>query len=203
MRLFAWFIFLATFASLCSAAYVHGDIYREDLQKLNKTVVRIEGDFSYQVVTEDANYSIFLPEGEYLITASSYDGAYAIQESVIVGSQNQELDLVLKKADHDFVLYAGVLLMLAAAFIWSNYLWRNRKPQAKPSPEPAEYVLDDDARQVLKILDSFGGRATQKELRETLKFSDSKLSLILTELENVGKIRKFKRGRANVVRKLD
>ena len=39
-------------------------------------------------------------------------------------------------------------------------------------------------------------------MKGTLKFSDSKLSLILTELENVGKIKKFKRGRANVVRKL-
>ena len=189
-------------ASLCSAAYVYGDIYQKDLQKLNQTVVRIEGDFSYQVVTEKANYSVFLPEGEYLITATSHDGAHAIQEKISVGQQDQKLDLVLKETGNDIPLYLGVLLLLAVAFIWSNRYWRTRKPEPQKE-QKATYVLDEDAEAVLKILDSFEGRATQKELREALKFSDSKLSLILTELENVGKIKKFKRGRANVVRKLE
>ncbi len=196
---------MAFFASFCSAAYVYGDIYQENLQKLNKTVVRVDGDFSYQLVTEKANYSIFLPEGEYVISASSNEGGIhnLVQETIIVGPQDQKLDLVLKKANNDILLYVGILVLLAAAFIWSNHYWRAKKSKPQEEQKPGKYILDEDAGQVLKILDSFEGRATQKELREALKFSDSKLSLILTELENVGKIKKFKRGITNVVRKLE
>lgn len=201
MRFFVWLMLLAISASLCSAAYVYGDIYQQDLQKLNQTVVRIEGDFSYQVVTEKANYSVFLPEGDYIITASSHDSQYLVYEEISVGSQDQKLDLVLKETGNDIPLYIGALLLLAAAFVWSNHYWRAKKKTHQQ--KPAKYVMDKDAEAVLKILDSFEGRATQKELREALKFSDSKLSLILTELENVGKIKKFKRGRANMVRKLN
>lgn len=202
MRFFVWLMLLAISASLCSAAYVYGDIYQQDLQKLNQTVVRIEGDFSYQVVTEKANYSVFLPEGNYVITAASHDGSHAVREEISVGPEDQKLDLVLKETSNDITLYLGVLFLLGAAFVWSNHYWR-AKQQTQQLQKPAKYVLDEDAEQVLKILDSFEGRATQKELREALRFSDSKLSLILTELENVGKIKKFKSGRANVVRKLN
>lgn len=187
-------------ATISHASFVYGDIYENNLEKLNKTVISIEGRFSYQLVTEKANYSIFLPEGEYRISASAIDdsgNALWAEQKILVGPEDQQVDLVLKPAfDPLYVAVLALLGLVAAVFLWSNKHW-DAKSKTK---QPAE--LDEDAKSVLKALDSFEGRATQKELKEALKFSDAKLSLILTELEQVGKIKKFKRGRANIVRKL-
>ncbi len=198
----------ALFASFCSAGYVYGDVYQENLEKLNRTIISIDGPFSYQLVTEKGNYSIFLPEGEYRISASSLDSdddfALYAEETVKVGSQDQKVDLVLKKADADYLPFLGALAILAIVFLWSNHHWHASKTAIRREPEKkAKQELDADAKRTLKALDSFEGRATQKEIKGALGFSDSKLSLILTELEQLGHIKKFRRGRANIVKKLD
>lgn len=63
----------------------------------------------------------------------------------------------------------------------------------KPLPLPA------DLQEVMDIIRGQGGRITQKELRSRLKYSEGKVSLMLTDLERRGLVEKFKRGRGNVV----
>ena len=212
MRVLHNLAFLLLFVSFCSAAYVYGDMYTHDLEKLNETTIRIEGRFSYQLVTEKANYSIFLPEGEYTISASSFDedGNLALyaEERIKVGEQNQQMDLVLQPVNEydNTLLYAGLLLLIVIIFLWTNSKFHPKKvpePEKKKMPVRKKIELDEDAKKVLQVLDSFEKRATQKELRTALNFSDTKLSLILTELEHLGHIKKFKRGRANIVKRLD
>ena len=53
--------------------------------------------------------------------------------------------------------------------------------------------------EVLGIIKNYGGRITQKELREKLSHSEAKVSLIVAELEHLGKIKKFKKGRGNII----
>ncbi len=60
-------------------------------------------------------------------------------------------------------------------------------------------ALPDDLRETLEIIVSSGGRITQKELRNRLKYSEAKVSLILTDLERRGYIEKVRKGRGNVV----
>ena len=201
MRILAFLAFMLLISPVFPA-FVYGDIYGDSLEKINKTVVRVDGSFSYQLVTEKSNYSIFLPGGKYTISASRFDDngnlqLYA-QEQVNVGSEDQRIDLVLKKPNNDVILYGGIIVLLVLLF----FLYKNSRP-IKEVKKPSKYKLDEDAKQVLSSLDSFEGRATQKEIRKMLGFSDAKLSLILTELENLGYIKKFKRGRANIVKKLN
>lgn len=200
-------LFCLLMASICSASFIHGDIYSQDLQRLDKTVITIDGAFSYQLVTDKGNYSIFLPEGRYKISASSPDAGLHTEQEVVIGADDQTLDLVLKpKDDFGALPYLAVAALLVVVFLWANSHWKTKSAFQEPEPEartvsrPVE--LDEDAKSVLHVLDGMEGRATQKELKETLKFSDTKLSLILTELEQTGHVKKFKRGRANVVRKL-
>lgn len=54
-------------------------------------------------------------------------------------------------------------------------------------------------QQVLSIIQKEGGRTTQKEIRKHIPLSEAKVSLVLTELEHGGKIKKIKKGRGNVV----
>ena len=121
------------------------------------------------------------------------------------------MDLVLKPVFHiEYALAVLVVLAVAAVFLRSNRSWDQKEPSEQKSTPPGQLrsgrknpvELDDDAKAVLGYLDRAEGRATQMEIREALWFSDAKLSLILTEFEGLGKIRKFKRGRANIIRKL-
>jgi len=58
---------------------------------------------------------------------------------------------------------------------------------------------DKDLEEVLSILKRYGGRMTQKELRKKVTFGEAKTSLIIAELEEDGKIKKFKKGRGNIL----
>lgn len=59
--------------------------------------------------------------------------------------------------------------------------------------------LTKDLREVLDVIRGHRGRITQKELRSRLEYSEVKVSLLLSELEKRGLIKKFKHGRENVV----
>ncbi|ABE52015.1 helix-turn-helix transcriptional regulator [Methanococcoides burtonii] len=60
-------------------------------------------------------------------------------------------------------------------------------------------VLPDDLREVLDIVIDNGGRITQKDLRGKLRYSEAKVSLIVSDLENRGLVDKFKKGRGNII----
>ena len=59
--------------------------------------------------------------------------------------------------------------------------------------------LDKELKEVLEILKNYGGRLTQKELREKVTFGEAKTSLIVAELEELGKVKKFEKGRGNII----
>jgi uncharacterized membrane protein len=59
--------------------------------------------------------------------------------------------------------------------------------------------LPDDLREVVSILANNDGRITQKDLRIKVKHSEAKVSLMVSDLESRGIVRKFKKGRGNVI----
>ncbi len=75
-----------------------------------------------------------------------------------------------------------------------------RKSEGKAAAGKDQGKLDDDAREVLDTLKRSGNRLTQKELRDRLQgLGEAKISLIVSELEALGKIRKIKQGRGNIL----
>jgi len=72
-------------------------------------------------------------------------------------------------------------------------------PENKKPKESGE-ALDKYAIEVLDALKKSGNRLTQKELREKVQsVGEAKISLILAELESMGKIKKIKKGRGNII----
>jgi uncharacterized membrane protein len=63
--------------------------------------------------------------------------------------------------------------------------------------------ISTDLRIVMDVIQSRKGRITQKELRSRLDYSEVKVSLLLSELEKRGLIKKFKNGRENIVVLID
>jgi len=212
MRLWQTAFILVFLITASSAAFVYGEIYDSELEKHEKTVIKVTGRFSYQLVTDKANYSFFLPEGDYIISASSFKEGQLIQyaeEKASVGNTDQRIDLVLEPVNsYDWILQlVGIVAAILITFGIGIELFLYKKririgPESDVQNEPKTKELDEEAEKVLKAIDTFEGRVNQKELRETLNYSDAKLSLILTELEHAGKIKKFKRGRGNIIKKL-
>lgn len=63
--------------------------------------------------------------------------------------------------------------------------------------------LSTDLREVLDVIRGRKGRITQKDLRNRMEYSEVKVSLLLSELEKRGLIKKFKNGRENIVVLID
>jgi uncharacterized membrane protein len=63
--------------------------------------------------------------------------------------------------------------------------------------------ISTDLREVLDLIRGHKGRMTQKDLRGRLEYSEVKVSLLLSELEKRGLIKKFKNGRENIVILID
>ena len=62
-----------------------------------------------------------------------------------------------------------------------------------------EAHLNDLQKNILEELKKSEGRMTQKDLRKILPFSEAKVSIELDELEEKGLVKKFKKGRGNVI----
>lgn len=59
--------------------------------------------------------------------------------------------------------------------------------------------LSTDLRETLDVIRGHRGRISQKDLRNKLEYSEVKVSLLLSDLEKRGLIKKLKRGRENIV----
>lgn len=66
-------------------------------------------------------------------------------------------------------------------------------------PEDAESAIPSDLQEVLSIIRGHDGRITQKDLRLRLNCSEAKASLMITDLEDRGLVKKVKKGRGNVI----
>lgn len=72
--------------------------------------------------------------------------------------------------------------------------------EAEESQEDRKTTLPEDLKELLELIRASGNRITQRELRKKSPYSESKVSLMLSDLEERGLIEKFKRGRGNIIR---
>jgi len=73
-------------------------------------------------------------------------------------------------------------------------------PLSSEVSEIPESGLPDDLKEIMDLIRSNGNRITQRELRKKSPYSESKVSLMLSDLEERGLVEKFKRGRGNIIR---
>ena len=59
--------------------------------------------------------------------------------------------------------------------------------------------MDDDLNKIIQLLKKNQGRMSQRELRKHFALSEAKISLMITELETEGKLKKIKKGRGNIL----
>lgn len=126
-----------------------------------------------------------------------------------------------------WVLIAVIIAFIAAALLLSRHpkvkkiIYKNKNKAEKPTdnqittPElklpklegtaltesqSKTSQLDHFKVEILKIIRDKGGAIEQKELRRELPWSEARVSVELSELEKMGKVKKIKTGRANLVK---
>lgn len=74
------------------------------------------------------------------------------------------------------------------------------EPESEPEP-PSELLSNEE--QVVRFLETAGGRAKQQEIVEALGWTEAKTSQVLSDMTDTGTVEKFRIGRENVVKLAD
>ncbi|MBN1645429.1 hypothetical protein JW868_00140 [Candidatus Woesearchaeota archaeon] len=220
MERFYWFggILFLILSSLASAATIEGIVYDFDLARIDNAVVTVNSTPVQTMVAEDGRYSFQVALGQYLINASS-NGRSESQDIEISSEGVFRLDLIFFDEvvneeelveDVEVVEFEGdeevkqsrfSLLMTVMMIVWLGiiafliFLSRINKKSKKV----LDALEDDNEKLLLVQYLKKHRRVTQKQIRSNMPFSESKVSMIISELENEGRVRKIKKGRANIV----
>jgi uncharacterized membrane protein len=194
-------------------ATVSGAVYDLNLRQVTTAVVTVNTAQEQRMVTRgDGSYYFRLSPGNYTLMAKATIGGTdmrAAENITITDDSDYVIDLILSpsftseenltigeppqrlaKQSPRMPLYAaGVLIILGVAVI--GFLIQRRKHEEK---EDDEYKAA-----VLHVLKDNDGRATQHDIRRSVSFSEAKVSLVITELESEGVVRKVKKGRGNII----
>lgn len=127
-------------------------------------------------------------------------------EDLVVSETNNEIK--------DYTVWNKVIgavgSLLFGGLICLIIIYKNKKRNAKieighdskeyHKPRVDEKEFDDELiKKVKEVLQATEGRITQKELRGKIPLSEAKISLLLTDMESLGMIRKIKKGRGNII----
>lgn len=192
------------------AAEVHGSIFSPYLEKLDKVIVEVNSQPKQTVVSSDGTYSFNLPQGDYIISAV-YDekDKYAIKENITITNDGEfNLDLVLfpdiseDEVPEDSIDIPEELTSLSSIWVYVLIAWLVLIFVILYLMKSAKKLgsdLDEELDEIVQFIKKSGGRVNQKDIRKRFTWSEAKISLIITELEDKKVIKKIKKGRTNVI----
>lgn len=203
-------------ARICGKVY-----YWFTLEPIPGAIVTISTTPEQRMVAENGEYSFEVPLGVYEIKAEYFVRGTLIYEDAdnieVLAPGDYRIDFLLfpvmenlempENIDSEIEVERGeIWAPLAAAgiavvLIFAVYLGvkKLRKPP-KSLPPPVKVVgLPEDLKEIVNLLRESGGRMNQTELRKKLPYSEAKVSLMLSDLEDRRIIRKVKKGRANII----
>lgn len=216
-------VFLLAVNVLYSAT-LFGQVYESNtFSKLNNTRIKLDGPISIQLIVQ-GDYSVDIPLGTYNLTASYYKSGkvqYYTEEKIKITQEQTRFDVVLFpaelqnmipkdesreeekngiKIDNSMILFGFIVLFIIIIYLLYKSLSKPAKTQIMASEEDEEQEFDEEAFKVLEILNSHEGRILQKELRNIMNLSESNMSILITELESMGYVKRIKKGRENVLK---
>lgn len=205
-------LLIVLLAGTASAATIHGTIYDIGLEQATNTIIEVNTTPKQLIVAKDSTYSFTLPQGNYLISASHPISGNASEQISVAAEGDYVLDLILfpdlnvgEIENGEFIdvepvsstvttkpIWPWIIAVLALAIlVW--FIRKKKKPTAEEKPTETE------AEEVLAFIKKQGGRTTQKDIRKAMPSSEAKISLIISELQHDGKIKKIKKGRGNII----
>lgn len=208
--------------NIASAAILHGTIYDADFDKVSNAIVQVNTSTPQRFVSTEGQYSFVLDPGRYEITAvyelPNHVLLFANQNITISGDGYYVNDIFLKPTNpiSGNVVYEvrgeSELMSWLTSYWWSSLvvviliivvtmlLSRNKAYKKLEKKIEGEGAEDKYLKDVLKLIKKEGGRTTQKEIRKKIPLSEAKISLLITDLEDKGIIKKIKKGRGNIIK---
>jgi len=220
-------IFLLLAVPYSLAATIHGTVYDMELNKAENAIVKVNTVPEQTIVAKDGSYSFNIPNGDYIINAvyESGSGKYASTEEIKIEADGEYVvDIILfpdiseeeSLLDEDIeipeiypeetnetwrYILLGISLLFIAVFVYLLFnKTRSRKEESAIEESiQVENVTEDLADKVLDFIKKADGRTTQKDIRKQFPLSEAKISLVITELEDKGLVKRIKKGRGNVI----
>lgn len=193
---------------IVSGATLSGSIYGPDLGLVERAILTVDGDVEQVIVITNGSYVLDLDAGSYRLLVES--GELFEEQSIVLPQEGSFIrDFILlpsldvpdlpdipefssefgdeqDSGRSDWLwITAAVLIVLAVVF----FVVRSRRVVR----------YDEYERAVIEALITLEGRATQKQIRALVPFSEAKASLVISDLAQRGVVRKFKQGRGNIV----
>ncbi len=206
-------------------ATIQGSAYDQSLTLLNNTVIMLNTTPEQRVVSVDGIYSFDVPKGKYFLKAMYTDGSRTLntEKNIVISAEGEytfdlilipgqapvpadQLNITLKTNEtavpepqqgSSFFLWILILLCLLAVggYLWYRFRWRLRSQEPIIKSEQ-ELELED----LVKFMKLQGGRVYQKDVKKAFpQWSEAKVSLMLSQLEAQGRLKKIKKGRANIL----
>ncbi len=162
-------------------------------------------------ITDDGDYVLDL------LLFPSYDEEIVNETELSEITEDFEEDSkTIEEGTDSSLFYFIALIMLFVIIRFSIYAYKKRSSENEEimpeidasTPEELNQTIETkttaplpaDLLEVMDIIKANDGRITQKELRSKLKYSEAKVSLMVSDLEQRGLIEKFKKGRGNIIR---
>ena len=207
---------------IVSGATIKGDIYDIALEKVNDVIVKIDSQPIQQIIAKNGSYLFQVPVGEYNIVAKYYEHNELVadaNETVNVENDGEfVLDIILfPNLDEDESLYdedidltglideekkfpyyillfpLAIIIIIILIVLGYKYIFKHM------SEKLSEHVDKDDYYTQIFSLIKKNKRMTQKEIRKEVPMSEAKISLVISQLESEGKVKKIKKGRGNII----
>jgi len=214
--IFSLIFFVLICIPSASGATIYGTVYEYNLNIVKNAIVEVDSTPKQIYVAKDGTYTFTLPVGEYLIKAdyeSNYK-KYSFEQNIIIQDEgdyvfdlilfpdiSDETDIFDEEADipqiyeeafsiywWQVIIVVVIILLVIFVIIFSR---RNKKKKIE--------IEGDLTNDVLSFIKKNGGRVTQKDIRKQFPVSEAKVSLVITELEDKGLLKKIKRGRGNII----
>lgn len=216
------FLFALAILPCINAAEIYGTVYDMSLNPAKDAVVEVNSVPKQTKILKDGTYSFTLPVGDYVIKATyvSKYNVYSTEENITIVDEgryivdlivfpdlSEESELLLLGEDIDLgdiyedetKAFLWLYIILALVVIAAIFLFfKKRKPREKTHEKILEEEIDPKDK-IYEFIKQKGGRVTQREIRKNFPVSEATISLILTELESEGKLKKIKRGKGNII----
>ena len=152
-----------------------------------KIVVRDEGRFIHDIVMYPS------PEEEERL----------INETIEEPSNKEQAILLFVVIGSVFIVSILLVFYILKKSRKKEYVQEKKEESsesfAEIKEEKGEVEVPESLDGIIKIIKENNGRVTQKEIRKQIPLSEAKISLMITELEDKGIVKRIKKGRGNII----
>ncbi|PIN85752.1 MAG: hypothetical protein COV47_00450 [Candidatus Diapherotrites archaeon CG11_big_fil_rev_8_21_14_0_20_37_9] len=162
-------------------------------------IVEVKGDGNFTI---DMILLPNLEENEYLFEDIDNIELTTEDKQALESSEQGNLDIAQAGIIAIIVLVFAALFFIGPKFITKKITGLETEHisvEKKYSNKNETEKISDEANELTEIIKRYGGRMTQKDIRDKVDYGEAKTSLIIAELENTGKIKKFRKGRGNII----